>query len=89
MLKAAIIGAGAISTAHMEGYLAFADRCTIVAVCDAPLSGRHVRSGDQLGRSSRGSGAASYCGDARFISTHIRINAPAPCRSFSLVGRAI
>lgn len=34
MLKAAIIGAGAISTAHIEGYLQFKDRCEIVAVCD-------------------------------------------------------
>lgn len=34
MLKVAIIGAGAISRFHIEGYLRFADRCKIVAVCD-------------------------------------------------------
>lgn len=34
MLKVAIIGAGAISSAHVTGYLQFADRCKIVAVCD-------------------------------------------------------
>lgn len=34
MLNVAIIGAGAISRAHIEAYLACADRCTIVAVAD-------------------------------------------------------
>lgn len=34
MLKVAIIGAGAISKAHIEGYLHFTERCTIVVVCD-------------------------------------------------------
>ncbi|TYP76473.1 Gfo/Idh/MocA family protein [Paenibacillus methanolicus] len=34
MLKVAIIGAGAISTAHIEGYLQFKDRCQIVAISD-------------------------------------------------------
>ena len=34
MLKVAIIGTGAISTAHIEGYLAFKDRCEIVAISD-------------------------------------------------------
>lgn len=34
MLKVAIIGAGAISSAHIEGYLQFKDRCRIVALCD-------------------------------------------------------
>ncbi|MFB5675088.1 Gfo/Idh/MocA family protein [Paenibacillus terreus] len=34
MLKIAIIGAGAISRAHIEAYLAFPERCTIVAVSD-------------------------------------------------------
>lgn len=34
MLKIAIIGAGAISPAHIEGYLRFQDRCQIVAICD-------------------------------------------------------
>ncbi len=34
MLKVAIIGAGAISSSHIEGYLQFKDRCQIVALCD-------------------------------------------------------
>ncbi|GAA4863691.1 Gfo/Idh/MocA family oxidoreductase [Paenibacillus vulneris] len=34
MLKVAIIGAGAISAAHIEGYLQFPERCRIVAVSD-------------------------------------------------------
>ncbi|MCZ1264536.1 Gfo/Idh/MocA family protein [Paenibacillus tundrae] len=34
MLKVAIIGAGAISTAHITAYLAFPKRCQIVAVVD-------------------------------------------------------
>jgi predicted dehydrogenase len=34
MLKVAIIGAGAISKAHIEGYLQFKDRCRIVAISD-------------------------------------------------------
>ncbi|MGG1552793.1 Gfo/Idh/MocA family protein [Paenibacillus ferrarius] len=34
MLKIAIIGAGAISNAHIEGYLQFKDRCSIVAISD-------------------------------------------------------
>ncbi|GFR37611.1 oxidoreductase [Insulibacter thermoxylanivorax] len=34
MLKVAVIGAGIISCAHVEGYLRFPDRCKIVAVCD-------------------------------------------------------
>lgn len=34
MIKVAIIGAGAISSAHMEAYLQFPDRCQIVALCD-------------------------------------------------------
>jgi predicted dehydrogenase len=34
MLKVAIIGAGAISPAHIKGYLQFKDRCKIVAICD-------------------------------------------------------
>jgi predicted dehydrogenase len=34
MIKVAIIGTGAISTAHIEGYLAFPDRCKITALCD-------------------------------------------------------
>lgn len=34
MLKVAIIGAGNISFAHIEGYLRFQERCQIVAICD-------------------------------------------------------
>lgn len=34
MLKVAIIGAGAISSSHIEGYLQFKERCQIVALCD-------------------------------------------------------
>jgi UDP-N-acetyl-2-amino-2-deoxyglucuronate dehydrogenase len=34
VLKVAIIGAGAISSAHMEAYLQFTERCQIVALCD-------------------------------------------------------
>jgi len=34
VLKVAIIGAGAISAAHIEGYLQFPERCSIVAVSD-------------------------------------------------------
>lgn len=34
MLKVAVIGTGAISPAHIEGYLQFKDRCKIVALCD-------------------------------------------------------
>ncbi|MBB3113066.1 putative dehydrogenase [Paenibacillus phyllosphaerae] len=34
MIKVAIIGAGAISSAHIESYLQFKERCTIVALCD-------------------------------------------------------
>lgn len=34
MLKVAIIGAGAISAAHITAYLAFPERCEIVAVVD-------------------------------------------------------
>ncbi|KRF42916.1 Gfo/Idh/MocA family protein [Paenibacillus sp. Soil787] len=34
MLKVAIIGAGAISRSHIEGYLQFPERCKIVAISD-------------------------------------------------------
>lgn len=34
MLKVAIIGTGAISSSHIEGYLQFEERCQIVALCD-------------------------------------------------------
>ncbi|MHA7964775.1 Gfo/Idh/MocA family protein [Paenibacillus sp. CAU 1782] len=34
MIKVAIIGTGAISASHIEGYIQFKDRCKIVALCD-------------------------------------------------------
>jgi UDP-N-acetyl-2-amino-2-deoxyglucuronate dehydrogenase len=34
MMKVAIIGAGAISSAHIQAYLEFSDQCKIVALCD-------------------------------------------------------
>ncbi|HZG85402.1 Gfo/Idh/MocA family oxidoreductase [Paenibacillus sp.] len=34
MLNVAIIGAGAISPAHIQAYLQFPERCKIVAICD-------------------------------------------------------
>lgn len=34
MIRVAVIGTGNISTAHIEGYLAFPERCQIVALCD-------------------------------------------------------
>ena len=34
MIRVAVIGAGNISPAHIKGYLAFPDRCRIVALCD-------------------------------------------------------
>ncbi|MDQ0338616.1 putative dehydrogenase [Caldalkalibacillus uzonensis] len=34
MLNVAIIGTGAISPAHIEGYLQFPEKCRIVALCD-------------------------------------------------------
>lgn len=34
MLKIGVVGAGGISKAHIEGYLAFPERCEIVALCD-------------------------------------------------------
>lgn len=34
MLKVAIIGTGNISAMHIQGYLAFPERCKIVALCD-------------------------------------------------------
>lgn len=34
MLNVAVIGAGNISPAHIEGFLAFPERCRITAVCD-------------------------------------------------------
>jgi predicted dehydrogenase len=37
MLRIAIVGAGAISSAHIKAYLQFPEKCRIVAVCDIYL----------------------------------------------------
>ena len=34
MIDVAVIGAGAISSFHLDGYLAFPERCRVVAVAD-------------------------------------------------------
>ena len=34
MIRVAIVGLGGISPAHIRGYLAFPERCRIVALCD-------------------------------------------------------
>src|SRR5579859_2863075 len=38
MIDVAVIGAGAISPFHLDGYRAFPDRCRVVAVADADLA---------------------------------------------------
>ena len=38
MIDVAVIGAGAISSFHLDGYLAFPDRCRVVAVVDTELA---------------------------------------------------
>jgi UDP-N-acetyl-2-amino-2-deoxyglucuronate dehydrogenase len=38
MIDVAVIGAGAISSFHIDGYLAFPDRCRIVAVADTDVA---------------------------------------------------
>ena len=38
MIDVAVIGAGAISSFHLDGYLAFPDRCRVVAVADTDLA---------------------------------------------------
>src|SRR3984957_20201200 len=38
MIDVAVIGAGAISSFHLDGYRAFPDRCRVVAVADTDLS---------------------------------------------------
>lgn len=52
VLKVAIIGAGAISAAHMEGYLQFPERCRIVAVSDIYVEKAQERI-DQFGLEAR------------------------------------
>jgi len=34
MLNAAVIGSGAIASAHIQAYLEFPEQCTVVAICD-------------------------------------------------------
>ena len=34
MIDVAVIGAGAISSFHLDGYLAFPERCRVVAIAD-------------------------------------------------------
>ncbi|SFF32407.1 Predicted dehydrogenase [Paenibacillus algorifonticola] len=43
MLKVAIIGAGAISSAHLEAYRTFGSRCKVVAICDAYMDKAQAR----------------------------------------------
>src|SRR5229473_152197 len=43
MIDVAVIGAGAISSFHLDGYLAFRDRCRIVAVADADVARARAR----------------------------------------------
>jgi len=38
LLKVGIIGAGGISRAHLDGYVAFTDRCEVVALSDVSLA---------------------------------------------------
>ena len=38
MIDVAVIGAGAISSFHLDGYLAFPERCRVVAVADTDLA---------------------------------------------------
>ena len=38
MINVAVIGAGAISGFHIEGYLAFPERCRVVAVADIDVA---------------------------------------------------
>ena len=38
MIDVAVIGAGAISSFHLDGYAAFPDRCRVVAVADPDLA---------------------------------------------------
>ena len=38
MIDVAVIGAGAISPFHLDGYRAFPDRCRVVAVADTDVA---------------------------------------------------
>ena len=43
MIRTAIIGIGAIADSHIEGFLAFSDRCTIVALVDKDIARAQAR----------------------------------------------
>ncbi len=43
MIRVAIVGTGNISRAHIQGYLAFPDRCRIVALCDIIPEKAHAK----------------------------------------------
>jgi predicted dehydrogenase len=58
MINVAVIGAGAISSLHIEGYLAFPDRCRIVSVVDIDQQ----RAEQQIARYSLGAVAAGDIG---------------------------
>jgi UDP-N-acetyl-2-amino-2-deoxyglucuronate dehydrogenase len=58
MINVAVIGAGAISSLHIEGYLAFPDRCRIVSVVDAD----QPRAEQQIARYGLGAAAAGDVG---------------------------
>jgi UDP-N-acetyl-2-amino-2-deoxyglucuronate dehydrogenase len=46
MIDVAVIGAGAISSFHLDGYLAFPDRCRVVAVADTDVARARARIAD-------------------------------------------
>lgn len=58
MINVAVIGAGAISSFHIEGYLAFPDRCRIVSVVDID----RARAERQIARYRLGAAAADDVG---------------------------
>ena len=58
MINVAVIGAGAISSFHIEGYLAFPDRCRIVSVVDID----RARAERQIARYRLGAVAADDIG---------------------------
>ncbi|MCS7461720.1 Gfo/Idh/MocA family oxidoreductase [Paenibacillus doosanensis] len=59
MIRVAIIGAGAISRAHIEGYLAFPERCQIVAVADIFVE-KAEEAVDKFGLAGQARAAADY-----------------------------
>lgn len=58
MINVAVIGAGAISSLHIEGYLAFPDRCRIVSVVDID----RARAEQQIARYGLGAAAVGDVG---------------------------